>query len=67
MPPTITVTVSPTGATRVETNGFTGTSCRDATRALETALGVREHEQLTSEFYAHTQETTPAHHTPTPT
>ncbi|MDZ4687346.1 MAG: DUF2997 domain-containing protein [Planctomycetaceae bacterium] len=67
MPPTITVIILPTGATRIETHGFTGARCRDATRALETALGVREHEQLTSAFYTPSQETTPAHHTPTPT
>jgi len=66
MPPTIIVTVSPTGTTRIETHGYTGASCRDATRALEAALGVREHEQLTSEFYALSQETTPAHHSQTP-
>lgn len=67
MPPTIMVTIAPTGATRIETHGFTGASCRDATRALETALGIRESEQLTSAFYAPTQEITPAHHTQTPT
>jgi len=47
----IEVTVSPAGETRIQTKGFAGSHCRDATRALEAALGVRESEQLTSEFY----------------
>jgi hypothetical protein len=52
MPQTIEVTVSPRGETRIETIGFTGSTCRDASKLLEAALGVRETEQLTSEFHA---------------
>ena len=37
---TIEITVSPEGATSIKTSGFTGGSCRDATRDLERALGV---------------------------
>lgn len=48
----IEVTVSPQGETRLETKGFAGGTCRDASKALETALGVRGAEQLTREFYA---------------
>jgi hypothetical protein len=48
----IEVTVSPMGETTIQTKGFTGEQCRDATRSLEAALGVRTHEQLTSEFHA---------------
>ena len=48
----IEVTVSPQCETRIETKGFTGGHCREASKALETALGVRETERLTSEFYA---------------
>ena len=36
----IEITVSPEGATSIKTSGFTGGSCRDATRDLERALGV---------------------------
>lgn len=57
MPQTIEVTVSPQGETRIETRGFTGATCREATRALEAALGLRQSEQLTSEFYAAAQTT----------
>ena len=48
----IEVTVSPQGETRIETKGFAGGTCRDASKVLEAALGVRETEQLTSEFHA---------------
>ena len=52
MSQTIEVTVSPKGETRIETKGFSGGTCRDASKTLEAALGVRESEQLTSEFHA---------------
>jgi hypothetical protein len=37
---TIEITISPEGAVSIKTSGFTGGSCRDATRDLERALGV---------------------------
>lgn len=55
MSQTIEVTISPQGETRIETRGFTGAACREATRAVEAALGIRTSEQLTSEFYATSQ------------
>jgi hypothetical protein len=48
---TIEVTVSPAGETRVETKGFAGTACRDATKLLERALGVVASDTLTAEMY----------------
>lgn len=48
----IEVTVSPKGETTLQTKGFTGEQCREATRGLEAALGVRTREQLTDEFHA---------------
>ena len=48
---TIEITVSPEGATSIKTSGFTGSSCRDATRELERALGVAGKESLLPEFY----------------
>ncbi len=48
----IELIVSPAGQTRIETKGFSGSSCQVATRDLENALGIRESEQLTAEFYA---------------
>jgi hypothetical protein len=47
----IEITVGPAGATRVETRGFTGGECREASRFLEQALGARTAETLTAEFY----------------
>ena len=50
----IEVIISPAGETRVETKGFSGTSCRDASRALEQALGSQADEQLTREYFQFT-------------
>jgi len=51
---TIEITVSPEGAASIKTSGFTGSSCRDATRELERALGVSGRESLLPEFYGQT-------------
>ncbi len=48
---TIEITVAPNGQTQVQTKGFLGASCRDASRFLEQALGERTDEQLTAEFH----------------
>jgi hypothetical protein len=47
----IEITVSPTGQTTVTTKGFAGSSCRDASKFIEQALGQRIDEQLTAEFH----------------
>ncbi|MEX1223447.1 MAG: DUF2997 domain-containing protein [Pirellulales bacterium] len=49
---TIEITVAPNGESRVETKGFTGGACQQASRFIEQALGKRTGEQLTAEFYA---------------
>lgn len=51
MTKTIEIVVAPNGDTRVETKGFTGSECRDASRFVEQALGTRTDERLTSEFH----------------
>ena len=48
---TIEITVSPNGKTTVQTKGFAGASCRDASRLIEQALGQRTAESLTAEFH----------------
>jgi hypothetical protein len=53
---TIEITVFPNGQTSVETKGFTGSECRQASEFIEKALGRRTGEQLTSEFYAQEKE-----------
>ena len=52
---TIEITVTPEGATSIKTSGFTGGSCKDATRDLEKALGVAGRESLLPEFYTQTK------------
>ena len=47
----IEIIVTTKGETTVQTKGFTGTSCRDASKFLEEALGQRTSEQLTTEFH----------------
>jgi hypothetical protein len=47
----IEIVVSPEGRTTIETRGFSGSSCQEATQFLEKALGERVGERLTNEFY----------------
>jgi hypothetical protein len=47
----IEIVISPKGESTVTTKGFTGSSCRDASRFLEQALGQPVREQLTAEFH----------------
>jgi hypothetical protein len=49
---TIEIIVNTKGEVTVQTKGFTGSSCREASRFIEQALGQRTSEQLTGEFYA---------------
>ncbi len=48
---TIEITVDTKGQTRVETRGFSGGECREASRFIEQALGQRTDEKLTAEFH----------------
>ena len=48
---TIEITVDPKGQSKVETRGFTGGECREASRFVEQALGTRSAEALTAEFH----------------
>lgn len=50
----IEITVSPEGATSIKTQGFTGSSCRDATRDLERTLGAAGTEHLLPEYFNRT-------------
>jgi hypothetical protein len=47
----IEIIVDTKGETRVETRGFTGVECREASKFIEQALGRRTEEKLTSECY----------------
>ena len=48
---TIEITVSPNGEAKVETRGFAGGECREASRFVEQALGRKTAETLTAEFH----------------
>lgn len=51
MPRVIEVIVSPTGETTVQTKGYAGAECLQASKFLEQALGVVATEAKTGEFY----------------
>lgn len=51
----IEVTVSPKGETSIQTRGYAGSACLQASKFLEQALGVVAKEAKTGEFYANTQ------------
>ena len=48
---TIEIIVTSKGETTVTTRGFTGSSCRDASKFIEQALGQQTSETLTAEFH----------------
>ncbi len=51
MTKTIEIIVTAKGETSVQTKGFTGSSCRDASKFIEQALGQKTSETLTAEFH----------------
>jgi len=51
MSPLIEIVVSPVGQIQVQTRGYSGPRCREASRFLEQALGTRLDEKLTPEFH----------------
>lgn len=52
---TINIIFSTDGQSRIETRGFTGSRCKDASRFLEAALGKVSSEQLTAEYHQSVQ------------
>jgi hypothetical protein len=47
----IEILITPEGKASVQTVGFVGSGCREASRFLEVALGQRLAENLTAEFH----------------
>src|SRR5205809_1139425 len=47
----IEVTVSPTGETSIQTRGYAGADCLQASKFLEQTLGVPSAEHKTAEYY----------------
>lgn len=48
---TIEITVDPEGGVAVKTKGFTGSTCKDASRFIEQALGQAGTEKLLPEYF----------------
>jgi hypothetical protein len=48
---TIEITIDSQGRTKLQTKGFAGAECQEASRFLEQALGQKQSEQLTAEYY----------------
>lgn len=51
MSKTIEIIIALNGQSRVETKGFVGSECRDASRFIEKALGQQTDELLKPEFH----------------
>ena len=47
----IEIVIAPNGQSTVETKGFIGSECRDASRFIEQAIGQQTNEILKSEFH----------------
>ena len=47
----IEITIGPDGQTKIETKGFAGGTCKEASRSLEDALGIRASEHHTAEYH----------------
>ena len=52
----IEIIVSPQGESRVETTGFAGAECQQASQFVEEALGNRAVERFTNEWYQRSPE-----------
>lgn len=51
MPRILEVTVSPQGEVTVQTKGYSGSDCLQASHFLEQALGIATTDRKTAEFY----------------
>ena len=51
MPRLIEVIVSPQGEVTMQTKGYAGSDCLQASKFLEQALGIITNDQKTAEFY----------------
>jgi hypothetical protein len=51
MPRIIEVTVSPKGEVSVQTKGYAGSDCLQASRFLEQTLGVKTADTKTADYY----------------
>lgn len=61
MPRIIEVIVSPTGETTLQTKGYAGSECQQASRFLEQTLGVSSVEIKTADYYLESPAQTEQH------
>ena len=54
--PQILITVTVSGQTMIETKGYVGSSCTDATKTMEAALGNKTSDRPTAERHLPTPE-----------
>jgi hypothetical protein len=54
MPRIIELIISPSGETKLQTKGYAGSDCLQASQFLEQALGIVTAEHMTSEFFQST-------------
>jgi hypothetical protein len=53
--PQIKIRFAKDGSSKIETTGFTGTSCQSASEFIEKALGHSAEDEKTAEFYKDTE------------
>jgi len=49
---TITIIISPEGRTKMETNGFSGSTCKEASQFIKQALGQQMSEIFKPEYFS---------------
>jgi len=49
---TITIIISPDGRTKMETNGFVGSTCKEASQFIKQALGQEVSETFKPEYFS---------------
>lgn len=59
---TLQITIAPNGKTNIETRGFVGSECREASHFVEQALGKKVDDLVKPEFHQHTVITQHATH-----
>ncbi|MEX0774653.1 MAG: DUF2997 domain-containing protein [Phycisphaeraceae bacterium] len=50
------IIITPTGQTTLQTKGYWGGQCQDASRSFEHALGITESDVKTADYYRQSQQ-----------
>lgn len=57
----IEITIASDGQTKLETHGYSGSACREASRPLIEALGLATNDRSTADFYQRNSNTERTH------